>query len=66
MFEDISNEWMKSCWDVPVTHYFATGAVIFYDSEVNFIGTVSFEGNHANTSGGKGKFQDALSAIRGA
>ena len=57
---------MKSCWDVPVTHSFATGAVIFYDSEVNFISTVSFEGNHVNTSGGKGKFQDALSAIRGA
>ena len=44
---------MKSCWYVPVTDYFTTGAVICFDSEINFIGNVSLEGNHANTSGGK-------------
>ena len=41
-----------------------TGA-IYIDSysEGNFIGNVSFEGNCANISGGKGKLEDALPAI---
>ena len=34
--------------------------MIISDSNVNFIGSVSFEGNHANISGGKGKFEDVL------
>ena len=42
-----------------------TGAMRFFYSKVNFIGSVSFEGNHANVSGGKGKFEEALSSIRG-
>ena len=35
-------------------------------SEVNFIGSVSFKGNHAVENGGKMKFEDAFSSIRGA
>ena len=34
----------------------STGALGFWDSKVNFAGNVSFEGNHANVSGGEGKF----------
>ena len=33
-------------------------------SDGNFIGNVSFEGNHANYYGGKGDLEDALSALR--
>ena len=43
-----------------------TGAINFGDSEGNFVGNVSFEGNHANAGGGKRKFEDAFPAIRGA
>ena len=39
--------------------------MIIFDSDVNFIhGNVSFEGNHANTSGDKGKLEYAPSAVR--
>ena len=44
---------MRSCWDVPVTDYFTTGAVAFFYNEVDFIGNVSFEGNYAKSYGGK-------------
>ena len=37
---------------------------MFIDSEGNFTGNVSFEGNHASIIGGKGKFEDAPSANR--
>ena len=56
---------MSSCL-VPLNEYFTSGAITLEDSEVNFIGNVSFEGNHAVARGGKGKFEDALSAVRGA
>ena len=43
-----------------------TGTMLFHDSKkVNFIGSVSFEGNHAKRNGGKIKFKDALSSMRG-
>ena len=35
----------------------ATGAMLCFDSEMNFIGSVSFEGNHANIDGGKGNLK---------
>ena len=44
----------------------AIGAININGGDVTFIGNVSFDGNHANTSGGKGKFEESLSAIRGA
>ena len=37
----------------------------FEGSSINFIGNVSFEGNHAVTTGGKGQFEDCLQAIQG-
>ena len=40
--------------------------MILFDSKVNFIGSVSFEGNHAIINGGEGKFEDVLLSIRGA
>ena len=45
---------------VPLIQYFTTGAMLNRDSKVNFIGSVSFEGNNVNRSGGKGKFVDIL------
>ena len=54
------------CCLVNVIESIWTGAMFFFDSEVNFIGSVSFEGNHANKSGGEGKIEDALLSIRGA
>ena len=55
---------MCSCV-VPLIGYYTTGAINLDGSELNFIGNVSFEGSHANASGGKGKIEDAFSAIRG-
>ena len=49
---------------VPLIQYFTTGAMLYRDSKVNFIGSVSFEGNNVNRSGGKGKFVNTLSAER--
>ena len=46
--------------------FLTAGAMIFVDSEGNFIGNTSFEDNHAYIGGGKGKLEDAISAIRGA
>ena len=37
-----------------------TGAFSFDSSEGNFTGKISFEGNHANASGGKGIFEDII------
>ena len=57
---------LKGCVKA-ATVFFTTGAMgITNNSQVNFIGDVSFQGNHASDSGGKGNFEDALSAIRGA
>ena len=38
---------------LPLIESITTGAISFQDSEVNFVGNFSFEGNHANDSGGK-------------
>ena len=38
---------------LPLIESITAGAISFEDSEVNFIGNFSFEGNHANDSGGK-------------
>ena len=38
--------------------------MIISDSNVNFIGSALFEGNHGNIRGSKGKFEDVLSSIR--
>ena len=51
---------------VPLNESITTGAVDVDGSKLNFIGNVSFEGNHAINNGGKGKFEDAFPAIRGA
>ena len=53
---------MISC-SVPLIESFTTGAMMLFDSKVNFIGNVSFEGNQA-VYGGKEKFEDALPPIR--
>ena len=47
---------MISCV-VPLIDCVTTGAIIFGGSEGNFVGNVSFEGNHANASGGKGELK---------
>ena len=52
---------------VPLIGYITTtGAISSDGSELNFIGNISFEGNNANTSGGKGNIEDAFPARRGA
>ena len=38
--------------------------MLFFYSDGNFIGNVSFEGNHADYFGGKEDLEDALSALR--
>ena len=38
---------------LPLFESITAGAISFEDSEVNFIGNFSFEGNHANDRGGK-------------
>ena len=46
---------------LPIIGPFATTvATRFDDSKINFIGNVSFEGNHAIFSGVHGKFDDAV------
>ena len=50
---------------VPLNESITTGAVHFDGSESNFVGNVSFEGNHANASGGKGGLEDSFPAIPG-
>ena len=48
---------MSSCL-VTLLGSITIGAINLDGSKVNFIGNVSLEGNHANASGGKGKFKD--------
>ena len=50
---------------VPLIGSYTTGAINLDSSKLNVIGNVSFEGNHADATGGKGKFEDAFPAIRG-
>ena len=50
---------------VPSTKPNTTGGLAFIEgSKGNFNGNVSFEGNHAVTSGGKWKFENPFPAIR--
>ena len=50
---------------VPLNESITTGAVNFDGSKLNFIGNVSFEGNHANASGGTGQFEDSVNQVLG-
>ena len=55
---------MSSCV-VPSIESIITGAIDFEGSSINFIGNVSFEGNHAVATVGKGQLEDYLQAIQG-
>ena len=44
---------------VPSIEPASTGAIGSDGSNINFIGNISFEGNHAVTAGGKRKFEDS-------
>ena len=59
---DIFQRMSRSCL-VPLTKLITAGAIDAEGSELNFIGNVSFESNHAFDDGGKGKFEDYISAI---
>ena len=55
---------MKSCLVPLLGSFTTTGGIIFFGSEGNFIGNVSFEGNHAVENGGKEDWRHLFSIAR--
>ena len=51
---------MISCLVNTCNRFLTAGAMFFIDSEGNFIGNTSFEGNYANDDGGKGKLKTLI------